>query len=324
MKQVKTAYLPVYVFDVSLSLNFDGHLGYRYDYIAHDIALSKMNWYSRKGVTLECDQERLLAYAGSNFPSRLMNLCLLDTIIDKMVQSDMSPWEAFSLPPEFALRSKELSMADSFSDRISSFLMAKPSEYFYREHIRGPFVTKILPSAHHVPPNKVRHEKLLWNIEYTDPFSMLLVPFYHIYYSYGRVSGFAVVNGTNGDVNGVRGAGKMWQLKNFENVIKNDADELRKWSSDGKNIYKKSSQENKFKKSELNPLHWREMDDYEILGLRNNSAVNISGLRLAFRQQAQLWHPDKHSNATLSTLEECSERFKRIQSAFVRLRLARK
>ncbi|KAL3919243.1 MAG: hypothetical protein SGILL_003852, partial [Bacillariaceae sp.] len=75
---------------------------------------------------------------------------------------------------------------------------------------------------------------------------------------------------------------------------------------------------------------WELLDYYELLGLKttphkgkgrrkqkqqDTSPINTKDVRKAYRKQAQLWHPDKLFNTTLST-EEGNARFARIAQAY--------
>jgi curved DNA-binding protein CbpA len=78
---------------------------------------------------------------------------------------------------------------------------------------------------------------------------------------------------------------------------------------------------------ECSPSHykydWERLNYYELLGLKYPaSELDSKGIRKAYRQQAQLWHPDKNQNSnststsTSTSTEECTARFSRIADAY--------
>jgi len=66
-------------------------------------------------------------------------------------------------------------------------------------------------------------------------------------------------------------------------------------------------------------LPWRQLNDYQLLGLPRALATELS-IREAFRAQAMAWHPDRHQARSPAELAECTSRFQAIQRAHARLR----
>eukprot|EP00966_Prymnesium_polylepis_P266065 6145920-Prymnesium_polylepis.1 len=65
---------------------------------------------------------------------------------------------------------------------------------------------------------------------------------------------------------------------------------------------------------------WRVMDDHALLGLRQTPPPTTADLASAYRREAMRWHPDHNQGLPAAELENCEERFKRLNEAYGRLR----
>ena len=64
---------------------------------------------------------------------------------------------------------------------------------------------------------------------------------------------------------------------------------------------------------------WDDNDEYEILGLRKNTAT-LADVKRAYRDKAKLWHPDRlPRDATPKQQEQATEKFRKIEKAYSQL-----
>lgn len=66
--------------------------------------------------------------------------------------------------------------------------------------------------------------------------------------------------------------------------------------------------------------NWRDMDEYQILGLVRDPHPTSREISRAFRSQAHRWHPDHNMQQSEEIQADCQERFKQIMSAYSILR----
>lgn len=65
---------------------------------------------------------------------------------------------------------------------------------------------------------------------------------------------------------------------------------------------------------------WREMDDYELLGVRRGEPLTPAALATAYRREAMRWHPDHNQQLSGAELKECEARFQQLNESYGRVR----
>lgn len=67
---------------------------------------------------------------------------------------------------------------------------------------------------------------------------------------------------------------------------------------------------------------WRQLDDYDLLGVRRTPPPTAAELASAYRREAMRWHPDHNQLKPAAEVDDCEARFKQLNEAYGRLRRA--